>query len=161
MDSKRKVWPGTLAIFTMCDEPSARMVAVVTKVTKDKIYGKYLCDRPTKHCDPFVSGEGMHDRCTPLSEFGVEAEIDMEAGTITCRRVGESVAQYEDGKPRYWQDRTGNVGHFDSALRRRWARWALNKQILKQNLRQMGREMKQLYEEDPKNAFRRIMQASR
>lgn len=139
----KEITPGTLAIFTMSDEPSARMVAVVTKVTKRKIWGRYLSDYPKKHCDPWVAGEGKEQRCTPVSAFGVDVEIDMDLEMITCRKSRPSEATYEDGTWRRWQGADFDAGFFREPKHKRWARWALNQQIVAENVRETGQQIKE------------------
>jgi hypothetical protein len=95
---------GTPVIIMDCEEPSARMVSVLTRYDYRKgiWHALYLSTYPSlKDC---YTGSWTP---TPIADFGVALEVD--GSRFRCVPTGEaSRATYRDGKIRHWQDRYGN-----------------------------------------------------
>ncbi len=94
---------GTPVIIMDCEEPSARMVAVLTRY--DAKHGTwhalYLSTYPNRK-DCYTTSWTP----TPISDFGVDLYV--EDDRYCCIPNGKpSKAAYKDGRPRNWQDRQG------------------------------------------------------
>lgn len=93
---------GTPVIIDDFDEPSARMVAVLTRYDDHAGIWRalYLSTYPHR-LDCATSNVP-----TPITDFGMTLEVD--AGVYRCVPTGEPCrATYRDGRPRQWQDRFG------------------------------------------------------
>lgn len=89
---------GHCVIINHTDFPCAKLVAVVTSVTPERVTSKYLCSRTNmKEC--YTTRPAT---CTPVSDFGFE--VRHNSTSYWCQPVGESSATYEDGKTRLWQE---------------------------------------------------------
>lgn len=89
---------GHCVIINDCDQPCAKLLAVVTEVREDKVVAQYLTkDVSMKQC---WSSNPKH--VTPANWFGVRVLVT-SAG-VCCLNGGESKATYPDGKARKWQE---------------------------------------------------------
>ena len=93
---------GDCVILNYCECPSGKLVAVVVGVLEDFYLCKYLNadSKLDSCCDPPM--QNMLKRATKVEDFGVK--IHKEDGKYWCEQISESVAKYEDGKPRNWQE---------------------------------------------------------
>ncbi|MES2662312.1 MAG: hypothetical protein V4629_03320 [Pseudomonadota bacterium] len=101
---KTKVTKGSLVIINTTDSPCLNCIAKVTSIKKGTVYAKYISKNMLKkygnrYC---WTSTGM---ATHIHDFGIEVlKINTEEKTITAKKINNSVATYEDGKPRDWQD---------------------------------------------------------
>lgn len=110
-----KLEKGSFVIMNTTDRAEARLIARVTSIKRIgyryKIYGKYIGERiassygRSKYCwairNTLVNPTGGP---TPVECFGVTISLCMGINDIMVHKVGESVATYEDGTKREWQD---------------------------------------------------------
>lgn len=101
-----KLKVGDCVIVNCIEQPCARMVAVVTKASKKKqrVHCKYL---NSESCfDPFndPTMKPAIARVTKLTDFGVKLHFDEVTQQYWCEQLAQSVAKYEDGQLRPWQD---------------------------------------------------------
>lgn len=96
---------GHCVIINDVECPEGRMVSVVTNVDGDMVTTKYLNAR--KEFDKYNRfGVGSQKgTVTPVGWFGVGVCVTSD-GKYWCEEVGESSAEYRDGKRRYWQEKT-------------------------------------------------------
>lgn len=92
---------GNCVIVNTYDQPCGKLVAIITAVSGDCFFVKYLNADPA--LDYYNKNDGMRvSRPTLVGSFGVE--VRYYDGTYWCVRVGDSRATYEDGKRREWQE---------------------------------------------------------
>lgn len=105
---------GHLVIINEIDCPYGRLAAMVTKVDGENVTARYFCSEVDM--DICTS----HKLClvTPLNDFGVVVKHD--GVEFHCDVVSDSVATYEDGEIRRWQERGGPV------------KWPLRQKVLKE-----------------------------
>ena len=84
-------------IVNTCDSPSRRNVA-------ELVEGVGYCYMAREQ-EPYLKQfDGMNpSRPTPITDFGFTVD-QIADGQVYFRRVSKSMATYEDGKPRMWQD---------------------------------------------------------
>lgn len=102
---KRNLRRGMPVIIMDCEEPSARMIAVLTRYddSKGTWHALYLSTYPNMRACYTTSWTP-----TPISDFGMAIEV--AGDRYRCVPTGEPCrATYRDGKPRQWQDRCGDV----------------------------------------------------
>lgn len=97
---------GSFVIINEVDAPTCKLVAQVTELHQtimisgkegQIVVAKYLAEYP---CRDKCSAE--IDRVTLVSAFGVDVTITNDS--IICEKNRESIAKYEDGGIREWQD---------------------------------------------------------
>jgi hypothetical protein len=95
---------GCCVILNELEQPCSKLIAVVWKI-ESVLICRYLCD--WDHLKPFFRNgvrSAVHE-ATTVGHFGVS--VKFEDGRYWCEQSGESIATYDDGKPRYWQEEFG------------------------------------------------------
>lgn len=114
----RYIKAGDPVIINDCDEPSAKMIVVVTEVSADCVSGFYLNARKRKEYRKLCrSGRTLvhsplqgRTRATHIGDFGMKIVVEGEQYSVV--ESGEPcVAIYPDGVPRKWQDRNNGRWH--------------------------------------------------
>jgi hypothetical protein len=95
---------GDIVIINDCDEPSARMCAVVTSTEPTGLCRALYLTTWRK-----TMNECAGHNATKIEDFGQLAVF--KNGEMQIVTVGESRAKYRDGIPRFWQDRQNGVWH--------------------------------------------------
>jgi len=100
---------GNCIILNDAEKPSGHLVAVITEMSGDSFYCKYL--NAESQLSSYNKGKGMLIRLdgslhrpTPVGHFGVRVLYDKTLRLYRCEKIGESTATYKDGKPRSWQE---------------------------------------------------------
>ena len=92
---------GHCVIINDCDCPGGNLVALVTSASDESVEARYLSvETGMRECRSSSPAS-----VTPVGEFGVEVRHD--GVDFWCEVVGGSVATYEDGEPRSWQELHG------------------------------------------------------
>ena len=99
---------GHCVILNDIEQPYGRLIAVIMEMQGNIAFCNYL--NADSRLSSFNKKLGMivnpeEWNTTPVSKFGVEVSYCPEDGSYCCNRIGESVATYQDGKPRQWQER--------------------------------------------------------
>jgi len=94
---------GHCVIVNDYDQTCGNLVAVVVAIEGDNVRTKYLSDWRAVDQMNKVGCINPAWRVTPVATFGVEVRVDAD-GRYWCERVGESSAEYPDGKRRLWQE---------------------------------------------------------
>ena len=88
-------------IINHFDKPSAKLIAVITKIEKDIVTARYL-----------YSGKvcwGNIKDVTLVESFGVKLIFDLYKTKYKVEiNDNNSIATYPDGRKRYWQDNSTN-----------------------------------------------------
>ena len=104
--SSRPFEVGEMLIVSYCEQPCAKLIAVVVDASEsgDMCNWKYLnADPMLDYCNN-QNGFFRMEKATRVEDFGVK--VMAHDGFYWCEKNGDSVATYEDGKPRRWQGRT-------------------------------------------------------
>ena len=104
----RSLYPevGSAVILNDVEQPSGRMVCVITAIQGDKVCAKYL--NANEQFDSYNKRglKGNLRDVTPIGVFGVELNVD-EHNRYECKQIVESNAKYPDGDNRPWQEGKG------------------------------------------------------
>ena len=97
-----QIKPRYCVIINQFDAPTSWLIAAVNRVEGDLVHATYLSTKTNS-----VECCGHRDFVTPVSDFGIEVGIiEIREGKVwyTIRESGDSVATYEDGSVRSWQE---------------------------------------------------------
>lgn len=101
-DQPVKQFPDTpfFAIFSEFDAPAGNLMVMVREIQENGFATLRYLKPDAYNREWFTASVSL---ITPVRDFGVT--VEREGTCIRAVRVGDSVATYEDGEPRKWQER--------------------------------------------------------